>query len=283
MTEMVSDAPQADRPVQEAQQPESVMATLRYTVDNGEVPVVYVIDYADSTIEFEDRRMPIVNARPTAGSWNTEENGFQLIKMTSELEDPSDQELIDKIYRPHGTKVLQDLTGASKVIMFHTATRDLRKQLSDLNYHAASNVHIDYNHQSYEHHIREYLGEEAEHWLSRRWAAYNIWKPFDTVESMPLAVCDARTVTDEDLILCGMGTRPGEPLWPVSGVNVMFSERHRWYYFPLMTADEALIFKLCDSDRSRPYRTAHTAFADPSGPANPRPRVSMEARCIAFF
>lgn len=261
-----------------------VEAVLRYTVDDGQPQNVYVADYDASTIKFEDKKVKIFNGRGAAQQWNTEVNGFQLVKLHCPMEDGTDLTLVDKFFRPAASELLKEITGAKKVILFHTASRNLRKAPSEVNYAAASNVHIDYNQASYEHQIRQFLGEsEADIWLKRRWAAYNIWKPFETVEMDPLAVCDARTVEEKDLILCGMGTKPTEPLWPVKGINVMFNENHQWYYFPHMSADEALVIKLCDTDQSNPQWTAHSAFSDPTSPLNPAPRVSMEGRFIAFF
>ena len=51
-----------------------------------------------------------------------------------------------------------------------------------------------------------------------------------------------------------------------------------------MTREEALVFKVYDSDASLPARfTAHTAFEDPTSPANAPPRESIETRTFAFF
>jgi hypothetical protein len=57
---------------------------------------------------------------------------------------------------------------------------------------------------------------------------------------------------------------------------------HRWRYFPNMTRDEVLLVKFHDSDRSRAWRTPHTAFHDPCSP-NAKPRASIEVRSVAFF
>ena len=57
-----------------------------------------------------------------------------------------------------------------------------------------------------------------------------------------------------------------------------FSPRHRWFYFPGMDKDEALLIKCFDSlNDGRARVTAHSAFDDPSTPANPRPRRA--SRC----
>lgn len=61
-----------------------------------------------------------------------------------------------------------------------------------------------------------------------------------------------------------------------------FSPAHRWWYFPDMTAGEALIFKLHDTDHSVAWRAPHTAFRHPAAPGA-HPRESVELRTVAFF
>ncbi len=51
-----------------------------------------------------------------------------------------------------------------------------------------------------------------------------------------------------------------------------------------MTRDEALVFKVFDTDASAGVRyTAHTAFDDPTSPPDAKPRESIEMRAFAFF
>ena len=50
-----------------------------------------------------------------------------------------------------------------------------------------------------------------------------------------------------------------------------------------MTRDEALIFTTNDSDPAEPHHIPHSAFDDPSCPSNVAPRVSVEARAIAYW
>ena len=51
-----------------------------------------------------------------------------------------------------------------------------------------------------------------------------------------------------------------------------------------MTRDEALVFKVFDSDASAGVRfTAHTSFDDPTSPPDAKPRESIEMRALVFY
>ena len=65
--------------------------------------------------------------------------------------------------------------------------------------------------------------------------------------------------------------------------SLVFNPSHRWFYFPRMEADEAMLLKCYDSDRAGARFTAHSAFDDPTSPADSRPRESIEVRTLAFF
>ena len=57
---------------------------------------------------------------------------------------------------------------------------------------------------------------------------------------------------------------------------------HRWWFFPDLHADEALLLKLHDTDHTVAWRVPHTAFETPYA-ADANPRESVEFRTIAFF
>ena len=51
-----------------------------------------------------------------------------------------------------------------------------------------------------------------------------------------------------------------------------------------MTRDEAMVFKVFDTDASAGVRfTAHTAFHDPTTPPDAKGRESIEMRALAFY
>ena len=64
----------------------------------------------------------------------------------------------------------------------------------------------------------------------------------------------------------------------------LYNPQHRWYYFPRMTRNEAILLKCYDSkDDGRARFTAHTSFDDPNSPPNAAPRESIEVRALVFW
>ena len=58
----------------------------------------------------------------------------------------------------------------------------------------------------------------------------------------------------------------------------------RWYYFPEMQMDEALVFKTFDSEvDGRARFTIHTSFQIPGLGGEVAARESIETRCFLFF
>jgi hypothetical protein len=61
------------------------------------------------------------------------------------------------------------------------------------------------------------------------------------------------------------------------------NDKHKWYYYPQQEKDECLIFKVFDKKKDGPRFVFHTAFEDPSTPADAPPRKSIEARAIVCY
>ena len=63
-----------------------------------------------------------------------------------------------------------------------------------------------------------------------------------------------------------------------------YNPKHRWFYFPQMQRNEALLLKCYDSkEDGRARFTAHTSFEDPTSPPDAPPRESIEVRALIFF
>jgi hypothetical protein len=78
-----------------------------------------------------------------------------------------------------------------------------------------------------------------------------------------------------------LGENPAGKVVAAASV-IAFNPDHRGWYFPTMTRDEVIFVKFYDSDRSRAWRTPHTAFEHPDHTAA-NTRESIEFRTIAFF
>jgi hypothetical protein len=64
-----------------------------------------------------------------------------------------------------------------------------------------------------------------------------------------------------------------------------FNPNHRWFYFPAMRTDEALLFKCFDSigeGDGRARLTPKTAFDDLAPSPDTHARESIEVRALAF-
>jgi hypothetical protein len=144
----------------------------------------------------------------------------------------------------------------------------------------ASRVHVDHTAKSGPQRVRDLLADEAEELLRGRVQVINLWRPIrGPLRDAPLAVCDARSVAPEDLV-------PSDLIYPNrigETYSVTYRPSHRWFYFPEMRADEALLLKCYDSRTDGRARFApHTAFTDPTTPADTPPRESIELRTLVF-
>jgi FtsP/CotA-like multicopper oxidase with cupredoxin domain len=95
-----------------------------------------------------------------------------------------------------------------------------------------------------------------------------------------LALCDATTLSEENLV----GSELRYPDRTGETYAVTYNPAQRWYYFPRMQADEAVLIRCFDSAQSGAARfSAHGAFEDPASPPDAPPRESIEVRTLVFF
>ena len=105
------------------------------------------------------------------------------------------------------------------------------------------------------------------------------------LKHLPLTVCDPRTVAPEDNVPAALvGFAPNGK--NTNQLSLRYSPRQQWWYYPDMTTDEVLAFKIFeymkDSPNAAPDTCFHTAFADPTAPADAPPRNSCEHRAGVF-
>ncbi len=228
--------------------------------------------------------LPIFNGRVLQDHLSLDRHGFQLIRRKTQVKNFYDAQEVKAIYYPEVEYLVRKFTGAARVIAFDHNVRcgTLAKQGEAGIREPVKTVHNDYTLKSGPQRVRDLLPpEEAEELLQHRFAVINVWRPIrGPVQESPLAVCDARSITQEDFIPTDLvyRDRKGEIYL------VAFSPSHRWFYFPHMQTNEALLLKCYDSmDDGRARFTAHSAFADPTSPPDAPARESIEVRTLAFF
>lgn len=259
---------------------DEITTTLQYADARYEPGLFFAYEHESSTCRWVPQETTIRNARTQLNSPTFDRNGFQMVEHHTAVTDFYDEEQIRSTYRRETEELVQKLTGANKVITYHWSVRDLGRSKR----RPAHSAHVDYTEESFKMWARQELGTEADQLLAGRWAAFNVWRGIEPIESTPLAVCDASTLTDEDFYDVPIWLRPDEPQDPpVVGRNLVYNDKQRWYYFPQMQPREALVFRLADSDHSVPRLTAHSAFDDPTSPSDAPPRKSFEIRTLAFF
>ncbi|CAK7220762.1 hypothetical protein SCUCBS95973_004272 [Sporothrix curviconia] len=242
-------------------------------------------------------------------------HGFRLLDAPTAIADFHDTAEVEAKYQDEVRGYVQQAYGADLVVpmnwMLRTSAKIVPKKVADKGgkagdskpyrhygglQPAAGEVHVDTEPG------RQLAAAQAAYAKARpdgpgfkRFIISSFWRTFTPPpQECPLAVCDARSVRDDE----------GTPnvLWVVDKIpegDAMFapmdddkqlaaaifrhSPDHRWWYFSRMHRDEALLFKFHDSDRSVGWRTPHTAFWDDSFGAEANVRESIECRSIAFF
>lgn len=140
-------------------------------------------------------------------------------------------------------------------------------------------VHIDQSYSASRSRVPHHLPEEAERLLRGRVQIINVWRPISTVRRDPLAVAEAHSVPDSDLVVTELiyPNRRGETY------AVKHNPSHRWFYKSGLTPQEVLLIKCFDSKTDgRARRVPHTAFVDTSAPEDAPVRESIEVRCLVF-
>ena len=264
-----------------------VVAEFTYTINTGEKPVNETFGpgniHRRTSGAHEQRPMTVSNGRPLAGEFSLDKNGFEFIGHETKVEDFFDSEELKRVYYPEVEALVKRTSGASRVVVFDHTLRsgDEAEREAKLVREPVLNVHNDYTEWSGPQRVRDLLPGEAEALLERRFAIVQVWRATNKpIQSNPLAIADARSLAPKDLIRAERRypNRVGETY------RVGYNPEHRWFYFPLMRRDEALVFKVFDSAKDGRARfTAHSSFIDPTTPAGAPPRQSIEARTLAFF
>ena len=260
-------------------------AHISYTADTGETLVneTFGPNHIRRRVSgsAELKKVRIEDARKHA--CRLEAHGFELVAQRTAVKDFFNADELQAVYYPEIEHLVMACSGAARVVVFDHTLRsgDQAEREARLVREPVIQAHNDYTEWSGPQRLREVMGGEAEALLGRRFAIIQVWRAIDQpIASNPLAIADARSVAPEDLLL----TERRYPHRVGQIYRLKYSPRHRWFYYPGMRRDEALVFKVYDSAQEAPARfTPHTSFDDPATPPGAPPRQSIEVRTLAFF
>ncbi|MFI4999628.1 MAG: CmcJ/NvfI family oxidoreductase [Reyranellales bacterium] len=264
-----------------------VQAAVNYLADLSVKPVTYnppagtgvpkrVGNYRDFKVQVED-------GRAIAADLSLDRQAFKLVRHVTAVRDFYDEQEVKTAYYKEVEALIKRQTGATKVVIFDHTVRSADRAVERGLRTPVRSVHCDYTERSGPHRVRDLLPpDEAEMRLKKRFAEYNVWRNIatDPVEMAPLGLVDAQSIAPCDLAVCDLvyADRTGEIYQGV------YNSDHRWYYFPRMSRSEAVLIKCYDSLKDGRARfSLHSAFDDPTTPANPKPRQSIEVRAFVFF
>lgn len=265
-----------------------VEAELNYLAATAERPRNYTYDppagIPRSNTTRDTHRVPIHDARPVASDITLDREGFAVLHHASAVRDFYDEDELRRVYYGEAERLIAAATGAKKVFVFdHTLRRRVpgaQDRAPGAPRQPATGVHVDHTEKSGPQRVRDFFGDEADELLRGRVQVINLWRPIrGPLQDAPLAVCDATTVAPDDLVPADLvyRDRVGETY------GVTYNPAHRWYYVPDMQPDEALLLKCYNSATDGRARFApHTAFEDPTAPADKLPRESIELRTLVF-
>jgi len=270
-----------------------VSGVLIYLIPTGRSPVNYTFEPPPgvpyNSGSYEARALPIRDGRAIAQSLSLDEQGFTLVEHRSAVSDFYDEEEVHRVYYPEAQQLLAKVTGAFRVVVFDHLVRKRDPEKTPLTFGRprdgvrgpVGRVHADFTPDSAPNRLRLEVGAEAEQLLQHRFAVINVWRAIrGPLVDAPLAVLDGSSVAPADLVATDLvyPHRTGETY------SVSFNANHRWFYFSAMREDEALLLKNYDSATDVQARVSpHSAFEDPTAPADAPPRESIELRAFVFY
>ncbi len=266
-----------------------VAAGLRYLEPTREKPRSLEFDpppgVPRTTAVYREHTVEIRDVRPVAATLSLEHEGFQLLTAPTSVRNFDDESAIRTRYYAETISLLEELTGASRVVVFdHTVRRRVpgaTDRSTGIARQPVPRVHNDYTVKSGPQRVRDLLGDEADALLQKRFSVINVWRPIrGPIHDSPLAVSDARSVAEDDLVATDLvyPDRIGEIYY------VKFNPEHKWFYAPAMSRDEVMLIKCYDSAADGRARfVPHSAFVDPTTPAGSPPRESIELRTLVFY
>jgi hypothetical protein len=262
----------------------NVRAAIAYAGRGIARPRYHANDSRRDVINIAPIDMEITDAR--AAGPTLDDAGFTLVAHRSAVTDFGDREAVDAVHRREIVDLIGELSGAHLVVVgspgiLRFSEKSARSGALD-NSRPARFAHVDISDATAAAFAQRAAPDRGK---LARFVHFNVWRAISAPsQDVPLAVCDAGSITASDLIKAdAVFDTPGQPEWSFEGIVVAHHPAHRWHWFPDMTVGEALVFKTNDSDPARAHCVPHVAFDNPLCGPETAPRASIEMRAIALW
>ena len=256
-----------------------------------------------SGIESVPQQMTILDGREALDELDFDQCCFTLLQHRSKITDWSNADQLKSIYEAETAQLAQKLSGCDLMVPYPGLIRSVAATEQHIDYAPIHSVHTDYT-EDFDAMVRDadhtyggFLGpllkryglsyEDVQN--ASRIAMMQFWRNTgDPQPDFPLAVCDATSVSENQLGRYRVAEYAGEPL----DFETFYLEAsadstlNRWYTFPGMSVDEVIAFRAFDSDyvdQNRPFWTFHSAFKDSTVGENPPARSSVESRVLCLW
>jgi hypothetical protein len=140
--------------------------------------------------------------------------------------------------------------------------------------------------------VGAFAGPDTEKWWTDRYSQEDVagfmsidfWRTTNMqapLRHMPLALCAPNSLEEPDIVpMQFLGIAPDEH--QTNHLALRYNAGQQWFFYPEMTGDEVLAFKLCefskDDPSARPQNCFHSAFVHPDTPVDAEERQSCEHR-----
>ncbi|KAK7696789.1 hypothetical protein SLS64_014217 [Diaporthe eres] len=262
-------------------------------------PVVFGRGPANPPVQTPKQDYPVLITDVTGheGDFDLQTQGIEFVRHESSLKDEEfdDEDLIRKTYYQEildlTKQVLKQNPKFPKNPSLHILQHLRRNSPDKFPTGPVHGVHVDQHPAAVEGFARRWLGDDKADGLLRthpRWQIINAWRPIREVRRDPLAVADARSVPDGDILKVRL-------VYPDHEIDILEvkapldpegDKTHRWYFKDRMGPGDVVFFTQFDSTAREdvPKRVPHTAFRDLRvDEVTAKARKSIEIRVAVFY
>lgn len=265
-----------------------VETTLNYWDDpgDGSKPTPVIIGKGAISNKRPHKAHPFVvsDISGDEDQYTLDTHGFQYCRHDSREEAFTDDRQIQDVYYQECEDLVKSITGARAVHVFNHKVRRGPTQWHHLGLHNLANrgpvtrTHVDQSYEGAERRLRWEFPAEADTLIKSRYQIINVWRPIQPIRKDPIAVADARSVPDADLVAADLV----EHDYAGESWVIRHNPSHRWHYKHAMTPRDVLLIKCFDSDETVARRALHSAFEDPAY-RELDSRQSIEVRTLVFY